>query len=408
MGRPDSDSGGRGVPGAGRSGAAPGRPPASGRPGGGAVGRWRGAAGAGAAAAGRGGAAGAASRSGRRIGRSLPDDVTSRPGGAGGVGRAGVGRGGAGGGMGLAGRSGSGGAAGVASAAAAAGRSAGASPVLGCARVSAGSAAGWGCGAGAVASVPVFAAGAGSAAFLVGAAFFAAALRAGDFFAAALSPSSASAATSAVDLALDASGWRSRTRPSRWARRRTRSACASSIPEECVLTPMPNARQRSRHSLLVSPSSLASSWTLIFAAKFSLDLPFPLLAGATHAPTGANRGPLSSRRPRYRHEHRKARANAPLRSARSLHAARASLQSQAPRPGSVRPSTMDPSGEHTNLTNSLWGLRRRQPTHVRIGGIDYSSSARGSPPPSPGTSTASAAASAAAASSSGSPPTASA
>ena len=42
---------------------------------------------------------------------------------------------------------------------------------------------------------------------------------------------------------------------------------------------------------------------------------------------------------------------------------------------------MDPSGERTNLTSSVWGLRRRHPTHVRIGEIDYySSSARGSAP----------------------------
>jgi hypothetical protein len=64
-----------------------------------------------------------------------------------------------------------------------------------------------------------------------------------------------------------------RTRPSFFARRRTRSACASSIPEECVLTPMPSANERSRHSLFVSPSSLASSWTRIFAAKFFLTSP---------------------------------------------------------------------------------------------------------------------------------------
>jgi hypothetical protein len=64
-----------------------------------------------------------------------------------------------------------------------------------------------------------------------------------------------------------------RTRPSLFARRRTRSACASSIPEECVLTPMPSANERSRHSLFVSPSSLASSWTRIFAAKFFLTSP---------------------------------------------------------------------------------------------------------------------------------------
>lgn len=88
----------------------------------------------------------------------------------------------------------------------------------------------------------------------------------------------ASAATSsgfvaAVFLAADflaglgSSGCCSRISPSRSARRRTRSACASMIDEECVLTPIPRSKHRSRHSLLVSPSSLASSWTRSFAAR---------------------------------------------------------------------------------------------------------------------------------------------
>jgi len=64
------------------------------------------------------------------------------------------------------------------------------------------------------------------------------------------------------------SGWTSRTRPSRSALRRTRSACASSMLEECVLTPIPSDPQRSSVSLFVIPSSLASSCTRFFAAKF--------------------------------------------------------------------------------------------------------------------------------------------
>ena len=64
------------------------------------------------------------------------------------------------------------------------------------------------------------------------------------------------------------SGWTSRTIPSRSALRRTRSACASSMLEECVLTPIPSVSQRSSVSLLVRPSSLASSCTRFLPAKF--------------------------------------------------------------------------------------------------------------------------------------------
>jgi len=62
------------------------------------------------------------------------------------------------------------------------------------------------------------------------------------------------------------SGCTSRLSPSRSAFLRTRSACASSMLEEWLLTPMPSASQRSSVSLLVSPSSRASSYTLIRAA----------------------------------------------------------------------------------------------------------------------------------------------
>ena len=64
------------------------------------------------------------------------------------------------------------------------------------------------------------------------------------------------------------SGCTSRINPSRSARRRARSACASSIPDEWLLTPMPRTAARSSISLLVSPSSRASSCTRIFAAKW--------------------------------------------------------------------------------------------------------------------------------------------
>lgn len=55
------------------------------------------------------------------------------------------------------------------------------------------------------------------------------------------------------------SGCTDRRRPSASAFLRTRSACASSIEEEWLFTPMPRARQRSRASLFVSPSSRPNS-----------------------------------------------------------------------------------------------------------------------------------------------------
>ncbi len=60
------------------------------------------------------------------------------------------------------------------------------------------------------------------------------------------------------------SGWTGRRRPSRSAFRRARSAWASSMDDEWLLTPMPRDRQRSSASLLVIPSSCASSYTRIF------------------------------------------------------------------------------------------------------------------------------------------------
>ncbi len=55
------------------------------------------------------------------------------------------------------------------------------------------------------------------------------------------------------------SGWTGRRKPSASALRRTRSACASSMEDEWLLTPMPRERASSSPSLLVRPSSLASS-----------------------------------------------------------------------------------------------------------------------------------------------------
>ena len=90
---------------------------------------------------------------------------------------------------------------------------------------------------------------------------------------------------------LGSSGCSSRTRPSRRALRRTRSAWASSTPEEWVFTPMPNPTHRSRASLFVRPSSFASSWTRIFPAKvlcqsFGMK-PVPMHGGSIFAHTRA-------------------------------------------------------------------------------------------------------------------------
>jgi hypothetical protein len=55
------------------------------------------------------------------------------------------------------------------------------------------------------------------------------------------------------------SGCTGRRNPSASALRRTRSACASSMEDEWLLTPIPRERASSSPSLLVRPSSLASS-----------------------------------------------------------------------------------------------------------------------------------------------------
>jgi hypothetical protein len=59
--------------------------------------------------------------------------------------------------------------------------------------------------------------------------------------------------------AAGSSGWTGRRRPSASALRRTRSAWASSMDDEWLLTPIPRERASSSPSLLVRPSSLASS-----------------------------------------------------------------------------------------------------------------------------------------------------
>jgi hypothetical protein len=60
------------------------------------------------------------------------------------------------------------------------------------------------------------------------------------------------------------SGWTWRRRPSASARRRMRSAWASSIEAEGLEAPMPSFWASASNSLLVIPSSLESSCTRIF------------------------------------------------------------------------------------------------------------------------------------------------
>ena len=76
---------------------------------------------------------------------------------------------------------------------------------------------------------------------------------------------------------LGSSGDVARTSPSRSALRRTRSAWGSTTLDEWLFTPMPSASQRSRHSLLVSPSSRASSYTRMFPANGLLS---PFIVGS--------------------------------------------------------------------------------------------------------------------------------
>jgi len=266
MALPEPETGGRGALGAA---GAPPRPWEGGAGRGGRGARAAGATGSGRGAAGglgasegagRGGVGGVgAGASGRRAaGRSPPDEVTSGlPAGGRGAGRGGA----AGGGMGR-----RGGAAGGVDGRGGAGAAGGFSTVDAPADAAGARSAGAGffdvAGAGA---------GAAAAAALAGASSLAGAGAGSAFAGAALADL---VALAAAFVALGGSGGcSSRISPSRSARRRTRSACASSMPEECVLTPMPRAKLRSRHSLFVSPSSLASSWTRIFAAKFFLTSP---------------------------------------------------------------------------------------------------------------------------------------
>ena len=184
---------------------------------------------------------------------------------------------------------------------------------------SAGASAGCGTGSGAGASTGAAAAGrSASGAAGAGSVTGAGAVAAGLTSASAAGSTSATVATSrsaagagATSLAVAAaaflvllraglggsSGWTSRFRPSRSALRRTRSAWASSMLEEWLLTPMPRAMLRSSASLLVRPSSLASSWTRIFPATCAVSLSS---VACRHRATARGRTSLSGFPTRFR------------------------------------------------------------------------------------------------------------
>jgi hypothetical protein len=242
-----------------------------------------GAATAGAGAAGAGGAATGAGAGAAAAGRGPPEDTGGRLGGMpGGNGRPATA---------LGGRlsvwrelemtrcSGSAGR-GAGSAAGAAGVDAGA------AGAGAASATGAGVGAGASTGAAFGASGfaaAGAGASATGAATGASTAGA------AVSAGAASAAFAAAALLglrtgfsiFGSSGCSSRVRPSRSARRRTRSACASWMLEECDFTSIPSINERSSVSLLVIPSSLASSWRRTFFGTLAISLSSSTQAGRT-------------------------------------------------------------------------------------------------------------------------------
>ena len=188
-------------------------------------------------------------------------------------------------------------------------------------------------------------------------------------------------ASGAFALALDAltgfsgsGGCSSRISPSRSALRRTRSACASSMLDECVFTAMPRSTHRSRVSLLERPSSLPSSWTRIFAANVCSPAlraccqdVSPEVSGTVVESRAAGgpctKGDVACAGGGGHTCSRTAstaalvtgalndRAKPPRREASSMHAGEPK-QSQAPRPGSVRPTTSVPSSERTRRTRS--------------------------------------------------------
>ncbi len=136
-----------------------------------------------------------------------------------------------------------------------------------------------------------------------GAAFFAGAFFAAGFFAAASSPDSAAFFAGAFFF-FGSSGGASRTSPRSWACRRTRSACASTMPEEGDVAPMANSAHSASSSLFVMPRSLARTETRTFLFNVVSSLPSPWIRRPHRCRPAVRRFRLlrsrSSRRVAYR------------------------------------------------------------------------------------------------------------
>ena len=154
------------------------------------------------------------------------------------------------------------------------------------------------------------------------------------------------------------------SRPSRSALRRTRSAWASTMLEEWDLTPMLSAKQSSSVSWLVSPSSLASSWTRIFPGKECPLQDSARSAGPGASPERDGHAPRSLPISPGRTSARRARPKARRRRATSKQAM--SAQSHAPRPGPGPNRSAPPAAMRTRSICAL-GRRARQPIQVRTG-----------------------------------------
>ena len=154
------------------------------------------------------------------------------------------------------------------------------------------------------------------------------------------------------------------SRPSRSALRRTRSAWASTMLEEWDLTPMLSAKQSSSVSWLVSPSSLASSWTRILPGKECPLQDSARSAGPGASPERDGHAPRSLSISPGRTSARRARPKARRRRAVSKQAM--SAQSQAPRPAPGPNRSPPPAAMRTRSICALW-RRARQPIQVRTG-----------------------------------------
>ena len=187
-------------------------------------------------------------------------------------------------------------------------------------------------------------------------------------------------AAAAFFAGLPSSGCSARVSPSRSARRRSRSACASMIADDWLFASTPIALQRPSTSAFVIPSSLASSCTRMFFAK--LVQPFVGVGPSDPCPSAdqclmffwmdSNALSSDSRAPGLTGR-RHARSNARLRTARRMHSGE---HSQAPRPGAVRLATTSPSMVRVQRTIVCCGALDRQPTQVRSGAVAAGSAGR--------------------------------